>query len=169
MSQQEFVPQSQQGSQAGRNDNIHTLYYWPTKSKTGAMPKTDHPSSYEEPIPPYNYQAQDRGYEQGATRSYNSMQQPQWQQVPPWARPQRQNKGVLRWIVLIVLGLLLIKPLLILATIILAGTGIVLLIVLLPILLSFGILLALAVTVLIVLAALGMPLRFGRLRPWNRR
>jgi uncharacterized Tic20 family protein len=96
------------------------------------------------------------------------MQQPQWQQVPPWARPQRNKKGVLHWIVLIILGLLLIKPVLILAGIILAGVGIVFFVILLPVLLIFGILLALAVTVLIVLAALGMPLRFGWLwRPWN--
>jgi hypothetical protein len=179
MSQQEFVPQSQQeqeqqGSQAGRSDNRHTLYYWSTKSKTGTMPKTDHPLSYEQPVPPYSYHAQDRAEQmyiqqeearydppQYGSRPYNMQQ---WQQVPPWARPQRTNKGVLRWIIAITLGLLLIKPLLVLAAIILAGVGIVFFVILIPVLLIFGILLAFAITALIVLAALGMPLRFDWLR-----
>ncbi|MBV8694006.1 MAG: hypothetical protein JO125_15840 [Chloroflexi bacterium] len=178
MSQQE---QEQQGSQAGQSDNRYAPYYWSTKSEAGKMPKTDHPLSYEETIPPYSYQAQDRAEHiytqqeevrqdipQYGSRPYN-MQPPQWQQVPPWARPQRNKKGMLRWIVLIVLGLLLIKPLLILVGILLASVGIVLFVVLLPILIIFGILLAIAVTILIVLAVLGMPLHFGWLwRAWNR-
>src|SRR5947209_19644524 len=36
-------------------------YYWSTrpKAKTGDVPKNEHPSTYEESIPPYSYRAQE--------------------------------------------------------------------------------------------------------------
>jgi hypothetical protein len=54
--------------------------------------------------------------------------------APSWARPQRHNgPHLLRWIVLITLGIILLKPLLILlGALFLAGVGVVALIILIP-------------------------------------
>jgi hypothetical protein len=67
---------------------------------------------------------------------YRPYQQRMQYQVPPWARPQRSNgPRVLRWIVLITLGILLLKPLLILlGAMFLAGLGVLALIILIPLL-----------------------------------
>jgi hypothetical protein len=61
-------------------------------------------------------------------------QQQMYHQVPSWARPQQHNgPHVLRWIVLIVLGIILVKPLLILmGALFLAGLGMLAFIILVP-------------------------------------
>jgi len=73
-----------------------------------------------------------------AYRQYNS-----WRAVPPWARPQPQGKSAVRLAVLVVLGLLLLKPLLIVAGVLLAVIGgiigIALLAIVLPIIFAVGI------------------------------
>ena len=65
---------------------------------------------------------------------YRPYQQRMYYQAPSWARPQRHNgPHVLRWIVLITLGIVLIKPLLILlGALFLTGLGVLALIILIP-------------------------------------
>jgi hypothetical protein len=65
---------------------------------------------------------------------YRPYQQRMQYQAPSWARPQRHNRPhTLRWIVLIVLGIILIKPLLILlGALLLTGLGVLALIILIP-------------------------------------
>ncbi len=77
---------------------------------------------------------------------YRPYQQRQrmYYQVPIWARPQR-HKGprVLRWLVLIILGIILIKPLLLLlGALFLAGLGVLALIILIPLIVIGALLLA---------------------------
>jgi len=144
MSQQEFVPQSQQsqGQQPLSDDEIYYPqhpYNWSTGENKAGPPRDEPPSSYNEVIIQRGYQEQARqssagsrsawrqqlspdgdAYEESyrAYRQYNS-----WRAAPPWARPQPQGKGALRLAVLIVLGLLLLKPLLIVAGVLLAVIG----------------------------------------------
>lgn len=198
MSQQEFQQPNDENADA-------QAYYRPPKQKTntmgqmgntGNMPKNEHPSTFEESIPPYSYKAQDGperssapheqlrstgeqsyqkqqqqqqyyspdgdAFEQGY-QPYASMQQ---QFVPPWARPQRNAMKPWRWVVLVVLGVLLIKPVLILAGIAIAGIGFLLgaalLVVLLPIIIIFSLLAVFSVMALIVMSVLGVPIRPGR-------
>lgn len=62
MSQQEFMPEPQH--QQGGLDNAEIEannaqpYYWSTSPAARDMPKNEHPSTYEESIPPYSYAAQ---------------------------------------------------------------------------------------------------------------
>jgi hypothetical protein len=180
MSQQEFVPRSQQsqgprseGQQPLSDDEIYYPqhpYNWSTGENKAGPPRDEPPSSYDEASIQRSYRAQDRAantrrqeqarkssadsrsgwrqqlspdgdaYEESyrAYRQYNS-----WRAVPPWARPQPQGKSALRLAVLIVLGLLLIKPLLIVAGVLLAVIGgiigIALLAIVLPIIFAVGI------------------------------
>ncbi len=180
MSQQEFVPRSQQ-SQGSRSEGQQPLsddeiyypqhpYNWSTGENKAGPPRDEPPSSYDEVSIQRSYRAQDRAantrrqeqarkssadsrsawrqqlspdgdaYEESyrAYRQYNS-----WRAVPPWARPQPQGKSALRLAVLIVLGLLLLKPLLIVAGVLLAVIGgiigIALLAIVLPIIFAVGI------------------------------
>lgn len=147
VSQQQLVPEPQDGSSSGSQGNAE-IYKRPYKSaRSSNMPKDEHPSTFEETIPPYSYRAQDRVtrntpdprsgahfhetnvQERQARRrrfspdgdalenGYQPYRQQQrvYNQVPPWARPQQhKNRHVLRWIVLLILAIVLIKPLLIL-------------------------------------------------------
>ena len=160
MSQQEFVPQSQQsqelqpeGQQPLSNDEIYYPqhpYNWSIGENKAGPLRDEPPSSYDEVISRRSYQAQNRAantQQQEQTRkssadsrsrqrqqlspdgdayeeSYRTYRQHNsWRTVPPWARPQPQGKSVVRLAVLIVLGLLLIKPLLIVAGVLLAVIG----------------------------------------------
>ena len=165
MSQQEFVPQSQQsqgpqseGQQPLSEDEIYYPqhpYNWSTGENKAGPTRDEPPSSYDEVILRHSYQAQNRaantqqqeqtpkssadsrsGWQQRRLRqplspdgdayeeSYRAYKQyNSWRPVPSWARPQPQSKSVVRLAVLIVLGLLLIKPLLIVAGVLLAVIG----------------------------------------------
>ena len=145
MSQQQLVPEPQDESANGSQDNegINRHLYKSTHARSSGMPKEEHPSTFEETIPPYSYHAQDRVAQNPADpahsahfhetnarqrqarrrrfspdgdaleNGYRPYQQQKYSQVPPWARPQPQrNSHVLRWLVLIILAFLLIKPLL---------------------------------------------------------
>jgi hypothetical protein len=185
MSQQEFVPQSQQ-SQGPRSEGQQPLsedeiyypqhpYNWSTGENKAGPTRDEPPSSYDEVIMQRSYQAQSRtantqrqeqahkssadsrsGWQQRRLRqqlspdgdayeeSYRAYKQyNSWQSVPSWARPQPQGKSVVRLAVLIVLGLLLIKPLLIVAGVLLAVIGgiigIAFLVIVLPIIFAVGI------------------------------
>lgn len=205
MSQQDFYPQSEENKE---NADIPVQpYYWSTKQKTGDMPKNEHPSTFEESIPPYGYKAQDTAssassasstqkqqseQRSGATyeqrthqrkgfspdgdafetgyRPYATMQQ---QYAPPWARPQRNRMGPWRWIILIALGFIFLRPLLWIAGILIAAIGVlfgaVLLAVLLPVIIIVALLAVFSVMALIVMAVLGIPFRPWRWRGYRGR
>jgi len=190
MSQQEFVPepqdqqyrQDQQGQDAQSQDNEEVYaepYYWSTQRKSSNIPKEEHPSTYEESIPPYSYRAQDSatykkqadnivdadpgpqqrqerqsqkqqfssGGNTSGTRERSYRQYNMRWQVPPWARPQPRKPGNLLWRVLmiVVLGVILIKILPFLVGLALAIIGIAAFIILLPLLIIIGLVLAIAV------------------------
>src|ERR1700737_3472937 len=137
MSQQEFLPPEQEPLKQDASEEIDVRpYYWSTSPKSGNLPKNEHPSTFEDSIPPYSYAAQDalpppqeQQQEQEKATYYSSGQGKQSQQqqagpqrstfqygyrpytnyntqsqVPPWARPQRHNRRVFRWVILITLG-----------------------------------------------------------------
>lgn len=170
MSQQEFAPQSQRPASDDEIYYPQHPYNWSTGENKAGPPRDEPPSSYDEGIIQRGYQAQDHtantrqqgqprkssadsstgwrqqlspdgdAYEESyrAYRQHNS-----WRSVPPWARPQPQGKSIVRLAVLIVLGLLLLKPLLIVAGVLLAVIGgiigIALLAIVLPIIFAVGI------------------------------
>ena len=170
MSQQEFFSGSQGKNERELNhEEDAELYEQPYKakpSKTRDMPKSEHPSTYEDSIPPYSYRAQDKvSYMQQPAYPERRVQtRQQRQQVPAWARPQHNAWPILRWIVFILLGLVLIKSLPLIIVIVVALIGVAAFAILLPFLILLGILLALAAMVLLVLAVLGVPLSPRRWR-----
>ncbi len=126
------------------------------------MPK-DEPVGDDDYAMLHGYRGQEYGpWEQGqATPSSKNASQQQEQSVPTWARPQKNHSRGVLIALFIVAGLLLIKPLLIVAGILLAllgaTIGIVLLAIILPLVL-FAIILGFALLALRVI--------FGRvLRP----
>ncbi|MBO0796230.1 MAG: hypothetical protein J2P36_35505 [Ktedonobacteraceae bacterium] len=177
MGQQEFLSGKSQEEQPAQS------YYRSARKKKDEL-KEEHPATFEDSIPPYSYQAQDRvtytrervtergpgrasasaSSTDGQTR-FKRQQQQQWE-VPSWARPQPQNgKRVLRWAIAIALIILVIKfvlPLIIgIIIALIAATAFLLLI---PLLIVFA--LVIAAVVLIALALLGIS---GRLRLHHRR
>ena len=220
MSQEEMYPESQSQFQQSDGEIQAQPYYWSTTSKTnktGNMPKNEHPSTFEQSIPPYSYRAQDaqpveqepmtysaRADQTGAMAqrrqeelrqqqagqrqfspdgdAFESGYRPfasgrQWQQVPWWARPQHNNHGVFRWLVFIILAVVFAKPILFILTHLLVGVGILLGLAAFAVLLPIFIVLVLAgvfsVMALIVLSALGVPIRprriWGYWRNYRRR
>lgn len=137
-------------------------YYWSKGEAKAGVPRDEPPSSYDEPAMQRGYQAQDYAggtqhtertsgsgpgwqqqfspdgdaYEQGygVHNRYNA-----WRTVPPWARPQSQQKSAVRLALLIVLGLLLIKPILILVGLLLTVIGLTILAIVLPVIFAIGI------------------------------
>jgi hypothetical protein len=96
MSQQELMPepQSSRSSQeaykmqsqdrqswSGAELNAQ-IYCWPRWSKTTDQPKSDHPATFEDSLPPYSYPAQDQ------TRPTQQSIPEQSSQWPQQARPQ---------------------------------------------------------------------------------
>jgi hypothetical protein len=173
VSQQQLVPEPQDGSNTNAQEN-EEIYQRPYKSAhaRNAMPKEEHPSTFEEIIPPYSYRAQDRvtrntpdsasgahfhetnARERQSRRrrfspdgdalenGYRPYQQQQYSQVPPWARPQ-QHSHFLRWLILIGLAIVLIKPLLVLiGALFFAGMAILAFIILIPLIVLGAMLLA---------------------------
>ncbi|MBV9257905.1 MAG: hypothetical protein JO215_07790 [Ktedonobacteraceae bacterium] len=187
MSQQQLVPEPQDESSIDSRENEEI--YQPYKSahaRSSNMPKEEHPSTFEETIPPFSYPAQDRIAQNETDPAHSAhfhetnareresrrrrfstdgdalengyqpyQQQQMYSQVPPWARPQRQRGShILRWLVLIVLAIILIKPFLILiGGLFLAGLTVVAVIILIP-LIILGVLLLVG----FILAILGIVL-----------
>ena len=144
MSQQQFFPESQRGKEEAQEEEFYSPrpYRSTEKSRTGDILKNEHPSTYEESIPPYSYQAQDaaasqrrRAEEERAANAQREaewrkrqqfspdgdafeygyrpyMQYNRWQQVPPWARGRQRNRSIWRWVGIALLAALLFKPLL---------------------------------------------------------
>jgi hypothetical protein len=159
MSQQQG---SQESSDQSTDDGEHVEAVQPLQSpsswsmhgkgRTDAGPKSEHPSTYDESIPPGSCHAQDYG--QGASspssRTTNSTsQKPKnsrrtpnagntsdadafetryrpynhytrgWL-VPPWARPQQNNSGVLQTLVLLIIGIMLILAFCVIITVLIS-------------------------------------------------
>ena len=199
--QQEFFPSSQSAKGDELSDaeiSTQRPASWSSRSRTGDVTKNEHPSAFEEPLPPYSYHAQDqRAREEPArtTTASTSRTRPGTQQqrsqrlsldgdalengyrpyqTPFWARPQRQNRGqVLRIIILVMLIMLLVKMLPLLATLIITLLGIGLFLVLLPILIVLISVLVFGSIVLFILSRLGFPVwrNLFQTRRWkgNRR
>jgi hypothetical protein len=175
VSQQQLVPEPQDGSSSDSQGN-EEIYKRPYKAaRSSNMPKDEHPSTFEETIPPYSYRAQDRvtsntpdagsgahlhetnaQQRQSRRRRFSPdgdalengyqpyrQQQRMYGQVPSWARPQQhKNRHILRWIVLLVLAILFIKPLIILVGgIFFAGLTVLGLIILIPLIIVGALLL----------------------------
>jgi hypothetical protein len=122
VSQQQLVPEPQDESTNGSQEN-EAIYQHLYKPRNSNMPKDEHPSTFEETIPPYSYRAQDRAAQNPADpaqsahfhetnarvrqarrqrfspdgdaleNGYRPYQQQQYFQVPPWARPQPQRNA----------------------------------------------------------------------------
>lgn len=184
--EQEFSSEAQNtDKRALDNEEIYTHqpYYWSTKQTRGDGPKDEHPSTFEDSIPPYSYQAQEHDSARRSERVVDAASpereqeqrdhprthyQAHWQ-VPSWARPQQhQGKKMLRWLVLAILAVVLIKPIIVLVAIILGAiglaVGVALFAILLPIFILLVILLSFVAMALIFLAMLGVPIRRGRFR-----
>ncbi len=164
MSQQQLVPEPQDESTTDSQEN-EEIYQHLYKPRSSDMPKEEHPSTFEETIPPYSYHAQDRITQSPADpahsahfhetnarqrqsrrqrfspdgdaleNGYRPHQQQQYSRVPPWARPQPQrNSHVLRWLILIVIAIIFIKPLLaLIGGLFIAGVTVLGLIILIPV------------------------------------
>lgn len=161
MSQQEFVPQ--QGSERLNGDvEIYQHLYKAPKSGSVLKEEHPSTFEASMPAYSYSAQdaAAQRSYDPASTahphetderarryrrrrfspdgdaleNGYRPYEQRMQYAVPSWARPQRHNgPHVLRWIVLITLGILLLKPLVILlGALFLAGVGVLALVILIP-------------------------------------
>lgn len=191
MSQQEFVPQNQgQHAQSHDDEEIYTSYYRPNRRKDKALPKSEHPSTFEDSIPPYSYRAQDEAApsseeprfaskstynrEQPSRRhfspdgdafetGYQPYRQPQMQfQVPPWARPPRHKMHIGRLIVLIVSMLLIAKMIPLLIGLILTLVVVAGIFVLIPVFVALAILIPVLVMIALVVLGIGGPIFLHR-------
>jgi hypothetical protein len=183
MSQQELVPEPQNGQTRDHDRQYTQPWRRPKKHRDGDLLKEEHPSTFESSASPYSYQAQDEAaYAQRRTpgeRAQGAHRQRQFSldgdafeygyrpyrqytqapQVPPWARPQRhRNRGVVFWMVLIALALALVKALPLLIALIVGFIGMVVFAVLLPVFIVLIVLALLAIIAMTVLVALGIPL-----------
>jgi len=170
MDQQEFVPESQaQGRQ--KQDGEQTSAYY---QKTGNGLKEEHPSTFEDTVPPYAYRAQDSRHssaQQAETRTdaatsgrgSRSSTRRQQQSHTYWrmreTRPQYWWKPILRWALLILLVIILIRILPFIIVLILSVLGVLAVALLLPIFILLGLVAAVVIIALIVLSMLGIPIR----------
>jgi hypothetical protein len=163
-------------------------------------PKSEHPSTYDESIPPLSYHAQDAvqasssspGTQRSAAKKPQKSRQSlnagnssdadafettyrpysqytgRWQ-VPPWARPQQNNAGALRNLILLIMGILLIPMLCVVLNSVLraiiflpfAVVGAIFF----PFIMLAASLLGIAVLVLIFIAFLSPGRKSGRIKP----
>ncbi len=190
MSQQEFMPQGKQ-DQDEQSLDAEQFYAQPLpgRRKTREMPKNDHPSTFDQSIPPYTYRAQDtaQSAHQPETKTRTAQQEQQarrrdfspdgdafetgyrpyrhsnWrQQVPRWARPQHNKFSLPKWIIFLVLAFVLLPAIPALIHALLILFGILAFIVLLPFIVIFA--LIIAFVVLLALVLVGVPIYLSRSR-----
>ena len=190
MSQQEFFPSSQSSQENELSDAeiaIQRPRSWSNQSKTRDLTKNEHPSTYEEELPPYSYPAQDRrsahreteesgsGYAERRERQQrfspdgDAMEHGYRPWQAPWARPQvRHRHPIVRWVIAVLIIVLMIKLIPVVATIVLALLGIGLFLVILPLLIVLAFVAVFSGLVLFILSRLGIPVgRIFRIRRWN--
>ncbi len=152
MSQQEFQSQAEESKQSSAEEEVYARPR-SNKRKVGAVPKSEHPSTYEseETIPPYVYRAQDTREQpeqkQQATFSaeqktgtrrrdfspdgdafetgYRPYQIWARRPAPSWARPQPGPRHVGRLIFLVILAVFLLPVLFKVLTFFLAALAVV--------------------------------------------
>ncbi|GCF09246.1 hypothetical protein [Dictyobacter arantiisoli] len=90
MSQQEFMPESQQAREEAQDNEEVTIQSY-SQYRTSDMPKRDHPADFENSIPPYSYPAQERQQQKSSEAQANTRQQETgtYQQNPHIAQPSR--------------------------------------------------------------------------------
>jgi len=175
MDQQEFVPESQEQRRQKQDGKQTSTYY----QKTGNGPKEEHPSTFEDTVPPYVYRAQDSRHSssqqaetrtnqrrtdaaapgRGSRSSTRQQQQSHTYQRMRGTRPQYWWKPIVRWALLILLVIILIRILPFIVVLILSVLGILAVALLLPIFILLGLVAAVVIIALIVLSMLGIPIR----------
>jgi len=178
MSQQELMPepQSSRSSQASRKTQSQgrqiwsgaeinaQIYNWPRQLKTTDLPKSDHPATFEDSLPPYSYPAQDQTM---STQQSNPEQSTQWQQqaktqdartamgtstgayqsysqynahqqAPWWTQPQENTIDTSKWIGLVLLVLVVLVSIPMLCSIGTVFVSVVFVFSLLPVILAFA-------------------------------
>lgn len=136
-SSQELYKAQSQGKQSRSGAEMHLHpHNWARRSKATDLPKSDHPSTFEDSLPPYSYPAQDQTM---FTRQSYAEQSTQWQQrdartsrntfasryqsysqynppqqVPSWAQSSENTVDISKWIgiLLLVIFLLVGMPML---------------------------------------------------------
>jgi hypothetical protein len=189
MSQQEFFPSSQSSKADELGDAeiaIQRPRSWSNRDKTGDITKNEHPSAYEEELPPYSYPAQDRrsaSKESEGSGSRNTHRENTQQrfsadgdamehgyrpwQASSWAQARRRPR-IVRWVMAVLLIVLMIKLIPLVATIVLTLLGIGLFLVVLPILIVLAFVAVFGGLVLFILHRMGIPVgRLFRPRRWN--
>lgn len=174
MSQQELMPepQSSRSSQESYMTQSQDRQSWldaeineqisnrPRRSNITDLPKSDHPATFEDSLPPYSYPAQNQPMvtQRSTTEQSNQWQQqaqppytrtawgtyqpynqynPQ-QQVPRWNQPQDSSMGTSRWIGLVLLALILLVSIPMLCSIGAIFVSIVFVFSLLPVIFAFA-------------------------------
>ncbi len=181
MSQQEFQSQTEGSKQSQAEEEIYVRPL-PRSNKKKAMPKSEHPSTYEETIPRYSYQAQDTkesGQKQQAqTRQQRTQRQgfsPDgdafetgyrpyqiWAQRPAsfWARSQARPRNAGRLVFLTIVAIILLPVLFKILTFLLAALALVVVSFLFFALIAVGI-------VAMIFFALRRSLRWPRRTMWR--
>lgn len=173
MSQQELMPEPQssrstQASHKTQRQSRHVwsgteinaqIYNWPRQLKTTDLPKSDHPATFEDSLPPYSYPAQDQTM---LTQESNPEQSTQWQQqardaktattgayqsynqynahqqAPWWTQPQGNTTDTSKWIGLVLLVLVVLVSIPMLCSIGTVFVSVVFVFSLLPVILAFA-------------------------------
>jgi hypothetical protein len=175
MSQQELMPEpqsskkSQRTQNQGRQSQSGTETYaqphsWSRRSRNSDLPKSDHPSTFEDSLPPYSYPAQDRTmFRQQVSSEQNTQQQYQErnraagttretptsayqsysqynpsQQIPWWTQPQEHTVDSSRWIGTLLLVLVLLVSIPVLCSIGTVFVSVVFMFSFLPVILAFA-------------------------------
>jgi hypothetical protein len=187
MSQQELVPEPQWERDNGYKNAQEQAYYRSPRAKGNSLPKEEHPSTFEDSVPPYVYRAQDtpqttqqqrsasREKDDSAQRSrsrpgaessyYRTRSQRQHFASPTWTRTQRSRNPIWRWLVIVLLIAAAIHFFPVILAVVLTIVGVVAFALLLPVLIAVAIVIGFAILVIIILSLLGVPLRAW----WPRR
>lgn len=176
MSQQEFVPEFQKNQEQEKRTPGNTLFgrkpsFRPGKARTDGVPKNDHPSTFDESIPPHSYRARESvSSSQRQVHDKERSRKParmtsRWRsytyytgrkQMPRWdVRSMKiSKKSIWSWIITALLIFVLIKALPIIIGVVTALLGILALIILIPIIVVLALLIAVAV--MAILAYIGI-------------
>ena len=171
MSQQEFFRQSEE-SEREQQASSYRATGTSRDGRKGGVPK-DVPVEDDDSAMLYGYRA--RTYDEDGLSFEHEKEQPraeQGQEVPPWARPQKNNSRGILIALLVVAALLLIKPLLIVAGVLLAVLGVTIGVALLVLLFVLALIAIIAGIVLLILrltfGRAFQPRRFYDRRYWRR-
>jgi Flp pilus assembly protein TadB len=180
MSQQEFFQQPERRRRQKQNSEAASSYY----RKPGSAPKEEHPSTFEDAVPPYAYRAQDTRHSSsqtaqdmqarqqrpadGATSGRGYRPGTQYQMYRrAWQGPRRQQRWqniLVRWAIIILLIFVLMHVLPFLVSVLLVILGVLAVALLLPIFIIFGVIATVVIITLIALKMLGIPIRWSWLR-----